>query len=313
MEAVGSNGPSAWLPGAAIGAGFGYASANIVGAMMTAAGLALAFVTLRLDAPERRHISSPHNASHYRNARENPMSATLPLAGQNILIIGGARDIGFAIANAIHEAGATPVIGARDLVKAREAAERIPGARAVSIDITDEDSIVRALDEVGPLDHIVTTASAHHNVPVSQLDHDHVVSAFEAKVIGPMLLAKHAAKTVRPDGSLLLFSGVAAWNPSPGYAVMGITNGAVTYAVTHLAKELAPIRVNAISPGIIDSGSWDAMGDNAKHEFLEDSGRATLVGRVGRNDDITRAALWLLEGSFVTGETIHVDGGARIA
>ena len=172
---------------------------------------------------------------------------------------------------------------------------------------------MRALDEVGPLDHIVTTASAHHNVPVSQLDHDHVVSAFEAKVIGPMLLAKHAAKTVRPDGSLLLFSGVAAWNPSPGYAVMGITNGAVTYAVTHLAKELAPIRVNAISPGIIDSGSWDAMGDNAKHEFLEDSGRATLVGRVGRNDDITRAALWLLEGSFVTGETIHVDGGARIA
>ena len=304
---------AAWLAGAAIGAGFGYASANIVSAMMTAAGLALAFVTLRLDAPERRHISSPHNASHDRNARENPMSATLPLAGQNILIIGGARDIGFAIANAIHEAGATPVIGARDLVKAREAAERIPGARAVSIDITDEDSIVRALDEVGPLDHIVTTASAHHNVPVSQLDHDHVVSAFEAKVIGPMLLAKHAAKTVRPDGSLLLFSGVAAWNPSPGYAVMGITNGAVTYAVTHLAKELAPIRVNAISPGIIDSGSWDAMGDNAKHEFLEDSGRATLVGRVGRNDDITRAALWLLEGSFVTGETIHVDGGARIA
>ena len=143
------------------------------------------------------------------------MSATLPLASQNVLIIGGARDIGFAIANAIHEVGATPVIGARDLVKAREAAERIPGARAVSIDITDEDSIVRALDEVGPLDHIVTTASAHHNVPVSQLDHDHVVSAFEAKVIGPMLLAKHAAKTVRPDGSLLLFSGVAAWNPSP--------------------------------------------------------------------------------------------------
>lgn len=234
------------------------------------------------------------------------------LGGQRVLVVGGARDLGLAIADAITEAGGVAVIGARDLAKARAAAGRLHQAEAVEIDVTEEASVTAALSAAAPLDHIVVMASNHHNVPVVELDHDRVVAAFEAKVIGPLLLAKHAAKVLPPTGSLVLFSGVAAWNPAPGLAVMGITNGAVSFTAQHLAKELAPIRVNAVSPGIIDSGSWDGMGESAKQSFLDGAAQGTLVGRHGESSDISQAVLWLLTAGYVTGETIHVEGGARL-
>lgn len=235
----------------------------------------------------------------------------LDLTGQRLLVVGGARDIGLAVAQAAAAAGATVVIGARDRDRAAAAAAGIPRAEAVRIDVGDEASIAAALDEVGSLDHLVVLASAHHNVPVVDLDHERVVAAFEAKVIGPMLLAKHAAPRLAATGSIVLFSGVAAWDPAPGRAVMGITNGAVAFAAQHLAVELAPIRVNAVSPGIIDSGSWDRLGPAAKESFLAGAAAGTLVRRTGSNADITDAVLWLLGAGFVSGETIHLDGGAR--
>ena len=148
---------------------------------------------------------------------------------------------------------------------------------------------------------------------VTKLDHDLAVGAFEAKVIGPLILAKHLAPLLPPTGSITLFAGVAAWDPTPGYTVMGITNGAVSTAASQLAKELAPLRVNAISPGIIDSGSYDVMSPKAKREFLDRSAKHSLVGRVGTNKDIADTVLWLLTANYVTGETVHVDGGTRFA
>lgn len=235
------------------------------------------------------------------------------LTGRRVFVMGGACAIGLAVAQAAAAAGATAIIGARDLDKARTAATGIPGAKAVQIDVTDEASVIAALDEVAVVDHIMVTASAHHNVPVTELERDKMIRAFDAKVIGPLLLARQAASRLPGDGSIVPFSGVAAWNPSPGYAIMGITNGAVSLAVRHLAKELAPIRVNPISPGIIDSGSWDGMGEQAKREFLDGAAQGALVGRTGVNTDIADAVLCLLSAGFVSGETIHVEGGARHA
>ncbi|MFJ4234243.1 SDR family oxidoreductase [Cellulosimicrobium cellulans] len=94
---------------------------------------------------------------------------------------------------------------------------------------------------------------------------------------------------------------------------MGVTNGAVSFLATHLARELAPIRVNAISPGIVDSGTWDALGDEARKQLLADAAKSNLAGRAGTREDIADAALWLLGAGFVSGETIHVEGGARHA
>lgn len=233
------------------------------------------------------------------------------LDAQRVLIVGGSRDIGLAVAQAVTEAGATAIIGARDQLRAAEAAKNVTGAEAVYMNITHEDSIVSGLEKCGRVDHIVVTTSAHHNAAVTDLDHEKTQAAFEAKIIGPLMLAKHAASILPSTGSIVLFSGVAAWNPDPGYSIMAITNGAVSFAAAHLAKELAPIRVNALSPGVIDSGSWDVMGEDAKQEFLSGAAESTLVNRYGQNSDITDGVLWLLTAGFISGETIHIEGGAR--
>lgn len=235
------------------------------------------------------------------------------LAGQRVLVIGGSKFLGEGVARAAAEAGAEVIIGARDLARAQAVADQLPGASSLRVDITDEETIRAAADSLGRVDHVVVTASAHHNVPVAELEHDKIVAAFEAKIVGPMLLAKHFAPILSPTGSIVLFSGIAAWIPDPGYTVMGVTNGAVSFLVTLLAKELAPIRVNAISPGVIDSGTWDSMGAQVKQAFLADAAAGTLVGRSGLTSDIADAVVWLLGAGFVSGETIHVEGGARHA
>lgn len=235
------------------------------------------------------------------------------LTGQRVLVIGGAKHLGEAVARRAAEAGAAVVIGARDLERATQVAAGLPDAIAVRIDVTDEATIRAAAAELGPIDHVVVTATASHNVPVADLERAGILAALEAKVIGPFLLAKHFAPTMPSTGSFLLFSGVAAWNPAPGYTVMGVANGAVSFLASHLATELAPIRVNAVSPGIVDSGTWDRLGPGAKEAVLGSAASANLAGRVGQRADIAEAAVWLLGAGFVSGETIHVEGGARHA
>ncbi|KQY57373.1 MULTISPECIES: SDR family oxidoreductase [unclassified Nocardioides] len=219
------------------------------------------------------------------------------LDGQTLFVIGGGRGIGAAIATRARQVGMVVTVGARDPLA-------IDGA--VRLDLTDEATIAAASAQIGAVDHVVTLGSLPHDAPVAGLDRDRMVAAFEAKVIGPILVAKHFE--IRQ--SMTLFAGVVGWRPGPGSIVKGITNGAVDYAVRHLAANLAPVRVNAIAPGIIDSGAWDAKGE-AKPAFLTGAAGQTLVGRHGELDDVVDAALWLIRSPYVDGETIHVDGGRR--
>ncbi|GAA4397869.1 SDR family oxidoreductase [Tsukamurella soli] len=224
---------------------------------------------------------------------------TNTLENKRILIVGGGRGIGAHIARRAEQSGAEVVIATRD------------GAGGTRIDVLDEVSIAAAAQDIGPLDHVVTTASAHHDVAVTELRQDGIADALGAKVTGALLLAKHFAPQVRPGGSFLLFSGIVGWKPAAGTVVKGVANGALEYVAAHLAVELAPLRVNAIAPGIVDSGTWDRLGDERKAALLQGAAESGLVGRHGTVDDIADAALWLLGAGYVTGELIHVDGGAR--
>ncbi|MFI5735500.1 SDR family NAD(P)-dependent oxidoreductase [Kribbella sp. NPDC051587] len=229
---------------------------------------------------------------------------------KRILVIGGARALGAAVARRAAKDGYDVVVGARDLAAADILAGEL-GSTAVRIDLQDESTIAAAAEQLKDgIDHLVMTGSAPHDVRATDLDHDKLVAAFTAKVVGPLLVAKHFAPVLRPTGSVVMFSGVVGWRPGPGSLVKGITNGAVEYAARHLAADLAPVRVNAISPGVIDSGAWDRLGDK-KSGLLDKSAAGTLVGRHGETDDIVDAMMWLLRAGFVSGETIHVEGGAR--
>jgi NAD(P)-dependent dehydrogenase (short-subunit alcohol dehydrogenase family) len=152
----------------------------------------------------------------------------------------------------------------------------------------------------------VTLGSLPHDAPIAELDRDRTVAASEAKVLGPILVAKH----FEIRHSMTLFAGVVGWRPGPGSIVKGITNGAVDFAARHLAANLAPVRVNAIAPGIIDSGAWDGKGE-AKPAFLTGAAGQTFVGRHGELGDVVDAAIWLIRSGYVDGQTIHVDGGRR--
>lgn len=229
---------------------------------------------------------------------------------ERILVIGGARALGAAVARRAAKDGYEVVIGARDLAAAEELAAEID-ATAIHIDLQDETTMAAAAARLADgIDHIVTTGSAPHDVRAGELDHDKLVAAFTAKVIGPMLVTKHFAPVLRPSGSIVLFSGVVGWRPGPGSLVKGVTNGAVEYLARHLAADLAPVRVNAISPGVVDSGAWDRLGDG-KAGLLSRSAAGTLVGRYGEAGDVVEAVMWLLRAGFISGETVHLEGGAR--
>ncbi|MET8871748.1 SDR family oxidoreductase [Nocardia sp. NPDC004604] len=255
------------------------------------------------------------------------MSAVLN--GKKLLVIGGGSGIGQQIAADALIAGAHVVIAGRDPKAISAAVARIaddhlagvtPGTDEATIaervfgatvDLTDEDSIRMLAEQTGDLDYLVSVAAAHANGPVAQLDRTAITRAFDAKVIGPLLLAKHFAPQIRTGGAILLFSGVAAWRPAPERTVMATTNGAVSFLAEALAVELAPIRVNALSPGIVDSGAWDKMG-TAKNQFFTDVATVNPARRVGHPSDISAAALLALTNPFLTGTTLHIDGGGRL-
>ncbi|MER7451438.1 SDR family oxidoreductase [Nocardia beijingensis] len=239
--------------------------------------------------------------------------------GKKLVIVGGASGIARQIARDGAAEGADVVLAGRDentvVAARRQVAAETRGRAAIHalrIDLGDEDSVVRAAEEIGELDYLVSVAAAHANGPVAELDRAAVVRAFDAKVIGPILLGKHFAARIRPGGALLLFSGVAAWRPTPGRTVMAATNGAVRFLAEALAVELAPVRVNALSPGIVDSGAWDGLGERKEH-FFEEVAARNPARRVGSTADISAAALSALTNPFMTGTTLHVDGGGRLA
>ncbi|MFC7428249.1 SDR family oxidoreductase [Nocardia tengchongensis] len=205
--------------------------------------------------------------------------------------------------------GAGSGIGRRIAEDATAQGAQVISAGRPELDLTDEDTVRALAERVGELDFLVSLAADHANGPITELDRDAVHRAFDAKVIGPILLAKHFAPRFRAGGAMLLFSGVAAWRPTPGRVVMATTNAAAATLAEALAVELAPLRVNAISPGIVDSGVWDGPGKAAFFRSVADRNPAR---RVGTAADISAAALLALTNPFLTGTTLHVDGGGRL-
>jgi len=123
------------------------------------------------------------------------------------------------------------------------------------------------------------------------------------------MLAKHFAPRMNPGGSFVLFSGVNAFKVNVGYLGVAITNGAVDFLTRSLAVELAPIRANTISPGVIDTGAWDTMGEQGKRAYFEHIGDSNPAGRIGTPEDVAHAALFAMTNTFLTGVTLKIDGG----
>ncbi len=233
---------------------------------------------------------------------------------QAVLIIGRGTGIAGAIAQAVREAGGS-VIAAGPSPDALADSYRGTGTRVEAVDITDEASVAELAAVAGGadgVDHVVSAASARARGGYADLTAPLVAASLAAKVIGPLLLAKHFAAKLPPDGSFLFMSGATALKPAPGMLAVAATNAAVDTLTAGLAVELAPVRVNAIAPGTIDTGAYDALGPERKAALFAARSASNPARRIGTPQDIATVALMALTSGFLTGVTIPVDGGEHL-
>jgi NAD(P)-dependent dehydrogenase (short-subunit alcohol dehydrogenase family) len=216
------------------------------------------------------------------------------------------------VALATRDAGAQVIAAGRNAEALAVAYAGEPGITTETVDITDDASIIALGERLGRLDHIVSTASARARGRLPDLTRDAVRASLDTKVIGPLMLAKHLGPRINEGGSFVLFSGVAAFKIAVGTLAVAITNGAADTLTRSLALELAPIRVNAISPGVIDTGAWDALGEKGKAEMFSDQSERNPARRIGTAEDIADAVLFAMTSTFLTGITLAVDGGEAL-
>jgi len=234
---------------------------------------------------------------------------TGPLQGQRVLVVGRGSGIARAVTLAARDSGAKVIAAGRDKDTLTAAYAGEPAISTETVDLTDEASIAALGEQFGSVDHVVSTASARARGRLAELDRDATRRSFDTKVIGPLMLAKHLAARMNEGGSLTLFSGVAAAKIAVGTLGVAITNGAADTLARSLALELAPIRVNAISPGVIDTGAWDALGEQGKADYFAGMSARNPARRIGTADDIANGVLFAMTSTFLTGQTLHIDGG----
>ncbi|MER5398005.1 SDR family oxidoreductase [Streptomyces sp. NPDC002599] len=232
------------------------------------------------------------------------------------IIIGGSSGMGLALARTLLAEGTDVTIVGRSadrLATARAELER-PGrgrVRTIAADLGREEDVAELFARVERVDHVAVTAADATGVYGRTAD---VATAtaralVDTKLIGAWLVAKHAAGRV--TGSITYTSGINAYRPNGANTIMAAANGALASLAYGLAVELAPVRVNVISPGWVDTPLWDQLGMDKKSAFAELAARLP-ARRVGTPDDIAQAFLSVMRNGFITGTVLHVDGGHRV-
>ena len=231
------------------------------------------------------------------------------LAGKKVVVVGGSSGIGLSTVELAKREGAEVIIAARNADRLNAVAERL-GVKATPADVTSDESVASLFRSCGPVDHVVVTAAQLRTGPFKTVAMEDVRATMEGKFWGAWRVAR--AAEIRPGGSLTLVSGYLSIRPRPNSAIIGAANGALELLARSLALELAPVRVNAVSPGIIDTPIRAAMPEAARRDMLARTAASLPVGRVGVGDDIARQILAFMTIGFATGSIVYIDGGALI-
>lgn len=244
-------------------------------------------------------------------------NSTTPTNPAHAVIMGGTSGIGLATAQRLHASGMRVTVTGRDATRADAAKRAIDqnGDRvdAVALDASDAQAVAAFFAKLGPLDHLVLALGGGKGFGMfRELALDDVLGGFTSKAMPHLVSAQAALGTIRKGGSITFITAVSAQMASPGTAGLAAINGALSCAVPALAVELRPLRVNAVSPGVIDTPWWDALPADQRSAALASYAEKAPVGRVGAPDDIAKAVEFLTGNTFMTGQTLVCDGGLSL-
>jgi NAD(P)-dependent dehydrogenase (short-subunit alcohol dehydrogenase family) len=223
------------------------------------------------------------------------------------VIIGGTSGLGLRLAEAFSIRGRDVVITGRDADRCAGVAAGISGGSVtpIAFDLAEPGTIADALEQVGPVEHLVLAAIERDYNHILEYDLALAIRLVTLKLVGYTEVVHVLAPRLQPDASILVFGGQAFRRPYPGSTTVTTVNGGVAGLVATLANQLAPVRVNSIHPGIVgDSPEW-----SSKPEAVERTAARTLIGRTVTMDEIVGASLFLLENGGVNGVNLEVDGG----
>ena len=235
----------------------------------------------------------------------------MELQGRKALVFGGASGIGLAAVRRLAAGGAQVVALSRN--PERAASDMPAGVVVESVDVLDREGLAEIFTRHAPIDVLVNAATggARASGPFLQMDLDAFQGSFR-KLWGYTNTVRLAAEHLSDDAAVVLVSGYPARNPGPGALALSTVGNAVEGFVRAVAPELAPRRINVVSPGLIDTPMFPVEGD-AREQFFAQATAKHLIPRIGTADEVAAGILFVIENDFVTGTTVDVDGGALLS
>ncbi|MGU3576603.1 SDR family oxidoreductase [Brucellaceae bacterium C25G] len=232
------------------------------------------------------------------------------LNNKTVVVIGGSSGIGFAVAQKAIEAGAHVVIGARDILRLEHAVTILgKRSRSLQVDTSKTTSLASFFKDIGTFDHLFVSAATYVVAGLDSNNTEEIESPFRSKFWGQYWAVKQAVPYLDKAGSVTLMAGAASSRPIKGGAVYAACNSAIEGLGRGLAIDLAPVRVNTISPGTIDGHLWQNRPKEIREMAFEHYRQNSLVGRPGTEDEIADTVLYLIKNRFVTGSNLYPDGG----
>jgi NAD(P)-dependent dehydrogenase (short-subunit alcohol dehydrogenase family) len=238
----------------------------------------------------------------------------MKLQNQKVIIMGGTSGMGLATAKAATTAGATVLITGRDQNKLAKALAELPqSASGEVVDATVEKEVRDFFRRSDPFDHLVLAVSGREGSgPFESLGVDTLKRAFDGKFWAQFMAAQMGLTKLRENGSIVFITAASARTSIPGTAGLAAINGALEAMIPTLALELKPIRVNAVSPGVVKTPWWDTLPSEQREAVFKQTAQTLPVGRIGTPEDVAEVIMLLLGNGFMTSTVIECDGGIRI-
>jgi NAD(P)-dependent dehydrogenase (short-subunit alcohol dehydrogenase family) len=236
------------------------------------------------------------------------------LEGKRVVVLGGSSGLGLAAAQASAARGASIVIASSRKPRVDEALRLLPaGSEGHVLDLADEPSVRALFAKLGQFDHLLFTAGETLRLgPLPETDIDAARRFLDLRLWGAYMAAKYGSGSIRPGGSIVFTSGTAGARPRSGWSLGASVCAAMEGLTRALAMELAPIRVNIVAPGMVKTPLWANVPEDQRETMYRQAAERLPVGHVGEAVEVAEAYVYLMEQTYITGQTLNVDGGGTL-